>query len=257
MSSFVWVCTTYPEQYGPEVVNMNNSWWKRCFIHSFMPSVLLFWPPGCQQHHWQNVTELLTTNPVKNINICQICVYWKHLQNLPGHVTILQVYVEHKYISPVQPKRTYPALKLTWKIGFPKQKLKTSSNHPFSGLKLSGIFDPFRAPPKVKDNRPHQPQLPEDLWDSQMENKPHTNQLTIIEPTIPQWFRDTFEVRKCQANPFVETTSSFLTRALSQRCEIKVFLVRKRLMISVEAFHYMSSMPHVSIHRKITITKSV
>ena len=37
------------------------------------------------------------------------------------------------------------------KIGFPKQKLKTSSNHPFSGLKLS----PFRPPPKVRDNRPH------------------------------------------------------------------------------------------------------
>ena len=109
------------------------------------------------------------------------------------------------------------------KISFPKQKLKTSSNHPFSGLKLS----PFLPPPKVRDNRPHQPQLPEDLWDSQMENKPHTNQLTIIKSTIPQWFivenrGDSFDVRTCQANPFVETTCTSSFWPVHSRKDVKL-----------------------------------
>ena len=190
-------------------------------------------------------------------NLCPHLYQMETSSKMPGLGTILRVYVWTKYNSPFFQTRTYPALKLTfftnenrvfpnknWKL-LPTIHFQVLNFHRFGRLQRSGTTGLTF------------PQLPEDLWDSQIENKPHTNQLIIIEPTTPQWFRDALEVRTCQANSFVETTSSFLTRALSQRCEIEVFLVRKRLMISVEAFHYMSSMPHVSIHRKITITKSV
>lgn len=71
-----------------------------------MPSLLLVDPQvvsstidkTCGSHVKLKCEQLYNLD--KNINICQICAYWKHLQKLPGHATILQVYVQTKYGSP-------------------------------------------------------------------------------------------------------------------------------------------------------------